>query len=301
MAESSGAVWTAFAADVGVALTKFVAAAASGSSSLLAEGLHSTADAMNQLVVLLGKRLAKKPPDPTHPFGHGKELYFWTLVVAVSIFSVGGLASIAEGVVHIVHPSGLTRPTWNYVTLAIAFCFDGYALVTAYRQFVKEKPERRSMAEEFKQAKDPTTFLVLCEDSAAIVGVLIAAAAVFLSHHYHLGWIDGAGAVLVGLVLIGVALVLIQEIRLLLIGERADPELIDDVRHLVEADPAVSFAHPPLTTHFGPDTVLLTMNADFKEKAEELPPVIRRLHARIQEKHPAVRYIYIQPTPRPAS
>jgi cation diffusion facilitator family transporter len=210
--ESKIAVYGAIAANTGIALTKFVAAAVTGSSAMLSEGIHSTVDTGNGVLLLVGMKLSRRKSTPEHPFGHGKELYFWSLMVAVLIFGLGGGISAYEGVLHMLHPEPLRDATWNYVVLGAAALFESGSFVVALRQFLGAKgdvPFWRAL----RTSKDPTTFTVLAEDAAALAGLAVAAVGVYLSHRLDLPILDGAASVVIGLPLAGVAVLLMSQSR----------------------------------------------------------------------------------------
>src|SRR4051794_25529644 len=199
-ATSKAAVYAAIAGNLAIAVTKFIAAFVTGSSAMLSEGIHSVVDTGNGLLLLLGIRRSRKPPDPNHPFGHGKELYFWTLIVAILIFAVGGGMSLYEGLVHLRHPSELKDPTWNYLVLAVAAAVEGFAWSVAYRH-LRKSGGRRNLWSAIRASKDPTTFTVLFEDSAALLGLLVAFLGVYLGHRLHNPYLDGAASVVIGVIL----------------------------------------------------------------------------------------------------
>ena len=290
------AVYGAIAANLIIAVTKFVAAFITGSSSMISEGIHSLVDTGNQGLLLLGLNLSEKPADELHPFGHGKELYFWGLIVAVLLFGVGGGMSIYEGITHIIEPVELESPTWNYVVLGIAVIVEGGSLTIAFREFLATKGEAEGMWKAIQGSKDPTIFIVLFEDSAAISGLLVAFLGVFLSHQFRIPELDGAASILIGIILSAVAVLLAYESRKLLLGESADEQVVADIRKLVKGDPAVEAVEYPLTMHFSPDNVLLNLNVQFKRglKAAELASAIDRMEKSIQKRHPEIKQIFIE-------
>jgi cation diffusion facilitator family transporter len=281
--------------NLAVAVTKFVAAAFTGSSAMLAEGIHSLVDTGNGLLLLLGLRLSRRPPDETHPFGHGLELYFWTLIVAILIFAVGGGVSVYEGILHLVHPAPPGNPAWNYAVLGLAAVFEGAAWCFALRGFLAVKGEK-GVWEAVHDSKDPTTFLVLFEDSAALLGLLIAFLGIFLGQLLDAPFLDGLASVLIGLILAAVAAVLAYECRGLLLGESADPKTVDSIRALVEADPAVEHVRRPLTMHFGPEQVLLNLDVQFRRglSAAEVEAAVDRLETAIRARHPEIKHIFLE-------
>ena len=196
--ERPTAVLAALGANVGIAVAKFVAAVVTGSSAMLAEGIHSVADSGNELLLLVGRRRAARPEDELHPFGHGKELYFWSLVVAMVIFGVGGGLSVYEGVLHVLHAPRTADPTWNYWVLAIAFVFEGASFAVGYREFLRNKVEGDGFLAAARRSKDPTVYTVVFEDGTALAGIVVAAAGVFGSHRLGAPWLDGAASIVIG-------------------------------------------------------------------------------------------------------
>lgn len=292
---SKKAIFAAIGGNLAVAVSKFVAAGLTGSSAMLAEGIHSLVDTGNGGLLLLGIRLSNRPPDAMHPFGYGKELYFWTLVVAVLIFALGGGVSALEGIEHVTHPTPLKDPTANYVVLGLAMLFEGVALAVAYREFVAANPGR-SVWRAIRASKDPTTFTVLFEDAAAMVGLVVAFVGIFLSHALDEPRLDGVASILVGVILGIVAALLAYETKGLLVGEGADPETLGAVRELAEADPGVERIKDPLTMHFGPHTVLLTMDVQFARglSGGEVEAVVDRLEKAIRSRFPDIKHIYLE-------
>ena len=218
MAESKLAIYGAIAANVAIAATKFVVAGITGSSAMLSEGIHSAVDTCNGVLLLVGTWRSELPASDEHPFGHGKELYFWSLIVAVLIFGLGGGVSFYEGIQHIRHPEPMQDPTWNYVVLGLAMLFEGASFLVALRQF-RAQSRGAPFWRALEQSKDPTTYTVLAEDSAALLGLVVAALGIYFSHRLDMPALDGAASVVIGLLLAGVAVLLIRESRGLLIGE----------------------------------------------------------------------------------
>jgi cation diffusion facilitator family transporter len=270
-------------------------AAITGSSAMLSEGVHSVVDTGNGLLLLLGLRRSQRPPDETHPFGHGKELYFWTLIVAILIFAVGGGVSAYEGVSHLMRPHPIQSPFWNYLALGVAIIFEGISWTVAWREFSRVR-NGRGIWQTIHESKDPTIYTVVFEDTAAMIGLLVAFAGVFLTERLGNPAFDGVASILIGLLLAGVAIFLVNESRGLLIGEGADPATLADIRHLAEADEAVERVRRPMTMHFGPHTVLLTMEIQFKPSipAKEIEGIIDRIEKTIRERFPDVKYILIE-------
>lgn len=296
MAERSNKpVYVAVAAGVSIAAAKFVAAGFSGSASMLAEGIHSTVDACNDSLLLVGRSRGARPPDANHPFGHGKELYFWTTVVALVILGAGGGVTIVESIGRLIHPEPIENPLWNYAVLGLAAAFEGYSCVVAFREFRGERGDR-GFWEALRAAKDPTTATVLLEDFAALAGVTIALLGVGLNQLLGSPYPDAVASLLIGLLLAAVAVFLVRESKDLLVGERAEPALIQSVRERVESDDAVEEIGDPLTMHLGPSEVLLNLGVRFRKGlgSEELEAAIDRMESAIRREHPEVRRIFLE-------
>ena len=295
MAESRIAVYGAIAANCAIALTKFIAAGITGSSAMLSEGIHSTVDTGNGVLLLVGMKLSQRKATPAHPFGHGKELYFWSLMVAVLIFGLGGGISAYEGVLHMLHPEPLRDATWNYIVLGAAALFEGGSFAVALRQFLGTKRDI-SLWRALETSKDPTTFTVLAEDAAALAGLAIAAIGVYLSHRLDLPVIDGAASVVIGVLLAGVAVLLIRESRGLLIGEGVAPETAAAIRDLALRNPRVRDAARPLSMYLGPDEILLTLDVDFERDstADEIVGAVAHIEHDIRLRYPKITRIYIE-------
>ncbi len=294
--ESKPAIFAAMGGNLAIAVMKFIAAAFTGSSAMLSEGIHSLVDTGNAGLLLMGIHLSKRPPDKLHPFGHGKELYFWSLVVAIMIFGVGGGISAYEGILHLMHPAPLEDPTWAYWVLGLAAVFEGIVLWIALRHFFAVKRADESAWETIRTAKDPTIFTVVLEDAAALLGLLAAFLGVWLGHHFSNPYFDGAASIVIGLILSSIAGVLAWESKGLLIGESADPRVVAAIERLVEADPAVSEARPPLTMHMGPDHLLVNLDVRFNgdRSAADMESIIERLERSIRAAHPEVKQIFIE-------
>lgn len=296
MAQHSNlAIYGALAANVAIAVTKFVAAFFTGSSAMLSEGIHSLVDSGNQMLLLFGLKRSKRPPDANHPFGHGKELYFWTLIVAILIFALGGGMSAYEGISHLRHPGPLKDPTWNYIVLGAAFIFEGTSFVIAVHNLLKER-KKRTFFETLRLSKDPTLFAIVYEDSAALLGLLIAAGGVFFTHYFQNPQFDGLASILIGAVLAAVAVIMVIESRNLLVGESAQNYMVKDIFKFVNNDPDIITLRPPLTMHMGPHEVLLAMDVQFRNNisGEELAKAISRLEDDIRSKFPDVKRIFVE-------
>ena len=293
--ESLKAIFAAIIGNLLIAITKFVAAFFTGSSAMLSEGLHSVVDTGNGLLMLLGVRRSAKPPDDEHPFGHGRELYFWSLVVAFSIFGVGGGVSIYEGITHLLDPTPIKNVVWNYVVLGIAIVFEGISWYFGWLAFAPTR-RGRSVFEAIRASKDPTNFTVLLEDSAAIVGLVIAFLGVFLGHEFGIWYFDGAASILIGILLCVVALILGAESRSLLIGEAADKKTIQAIEEIALDDPHVEKVVKVLTIYIGPDDVAATLELRFKPgvTAVQLRHSVRNIELKIREKFAAINRVYYE-------
>ncbi len=294
-ATSKKAVYAAIGGNLAVAITKFIAAFITGSSAMLSEGIHSVVDTGNGLLLLFGIRMSRKPPDLSHPFGHGKELYFWTLIVAILIFAVGGGMSIYEGINHLKHPVMIRDPLWNYLVLGFAMIFEGYAWMVAFKEFRKTQGNM-GLLKAVRASKDPTTFTVLFEDSAAMLGLIVAFVGIYLSQRLNNPYLDGVAALIIGLILGVVAVLLAYESKGLLVGEGANRETIESICKIGQIDPAVERVMPPLTMHFGPQEVLLNLDIKFRNglSAEEIEAAIDRIEAEIRKRHPEIKRIFIE-------
>ncbi len=292
---SHKAVYAAIAGNLAIALTKFVASHFSGSSAMLSEGIHSVVDTGNGLLILYGVYKSRKPADPSHPFGYGKELYFWTLIVAILIFALGGGMSFYEGIMHLIHPSRLENPFWNYIVLAFAAFFEGFALVVAYREF-RSTHSKGTIWRAIHVSKDPTNFTVLFEDSAALLGLVVAFFGIFLGQLLGNPYLDGVASVIIGLILGVVAILLAYESKGLLVGEGADERTVKSICEVAEADPAVERVKRPLTMYFGPHDLLVNLDIKFHNElsAGEVESAVDRLERSIRQKHPDVRHIFIE-------
>jgi len=292
-------LYGALFANLGIAVAKFIAAAISGSSSMLSEGVHSLVDSGNQLLLLRGQARAKRPPDSRHPFGYGRELYFWAFVVAILIFAIGAGISVYQGWIHILDPEPLRDPTINYIVLAVAFLLEGTSWAIAVREF---DAGRGGLGwwQAVRRSKDPAGFIVLFEDSAALAGLIIAAAGIWLSHATGDARIDGGASIAIGLILTAVAILLAREAKELLIGEAADPALIDTIRRIVEAHPEISAINHVRTIHTAPDSIFVAVSADFEDELlmGQAEALIETIEGELKAASPLFSSIYIRPEKR---
>ena len=295
---ASGSKKVIYAALVGnalISITKFVAAVFTGSSAMLSEGIHSLVDTGNQFLLLHGLKQAKKPADANFPFGHGKEIYFWSFIVAILIFALGGGISIYEGISHIRHPEPISNPIINYVVLGLALLFEGAAWLFAFREF-KQVKGKWGYLEAIQRAKDPSVFVVLFEDSAAMLGLLVAFAGIWLSQTTGILYFDGAASVIIGLILIGTSMWLAYETKSLLIGESAETNVINGIRQTIEVNSLVECVNEVLTMHMGPDFILANISVDFRDSstAGELESAIAEIDRNIKAAHPQIKRIFIE-------
>ncbi len=289
-------LWIAFAANLGIAVSKFGAAAITGSSAMLTEGVHSLVDSSNQLLLIYGRKRARKPADAQHPLGYGRELYFWSFVVAVLVFALGAGVSIYEGVIHILEPEHAVSPIVAYVVLGIALALEGWSTVAAYKEFNAARGEL-GWWQAVRQSKDPPAFIVLLENGAAMVGLLAALAGVILAQVTGNPFFDGAASVVIGIVLALTAILLAYESKALLIGESAEPGLSDELRAAAAKRPGVVAVGDIIAIHSAPDEILVIMAIDFDDEitARDVERIVETIEAEVALHWPTVRRLYIRP------
>lgn len=287
------AIVAAILGNLAIAITKFFAAAISGSSAMLSEAIHSLVDTGNGGLILLGIHNSRKPPDSEHPFGHGRELYFWTLMVGVLIFGVGGGMSIYEGLTHLAEPTPIEDARSNYIVLGISAVFESVTWVFGWKAFSKER-RGRGVIQAIHATKDPTSFSVLLEDSAALLGLSIAALGIFLSRYLNQPYLDGAASIVIGGLLCVIATVMVYESRGLLIGEGVDRQTLQALREIVEADKAVAHVQHLHTIYQSPRRVLLVIQLRFKDhiSAVDVREAVRRLESNIRARFPEIKYVF---------
>ncbi|WP_321504148.1 cation diffusion facilitator family transporter [Breoghania sp.] len=292
---SKKVIYAALAGNTLISITKFAAALYTGSSAMLSEGIHSLVDTGNQGLLLYGMKKAAKPADERHPFGYGVELYFWAFVVAILIFAVGSGVSIYEGIQKLLHPHPVSNPMVNFIVLGLAFVFEAGAWIVALREFNQTRGTRSYLLA-VRQSKDPTVFTVLFEDSAAMLGLLIAFAGLVAAEMTGIEWFDGAASVAIGVVLAGTAILLAYETKGLLIGESAAPELIATVETLITQEDAVIGLNELRTMHLGPHDVLVAISLDFRDNltAAEVEETTSRLEEMIKTRYADVRRVFIE-------
>jgi len=263
---------------------------------MISEGIHSTVDTLNQLLLLYGLKRSKKAPDESHPFGYGKELYFWSFVVSILIFALGGALSIYQGVKHMIHPEMMKDPYWNYIVLILSLIFEGTSLVIAIKAFNKTR-QGLKWWDAIIKSKDPSSFLVVFEDGAAVAGLLVVMLLMGMSHSLQIPELDGLASVIVGLILVFVSFILARESRSLLMGEGIAPETKAKIARLTESDSAVVRTKIILSTYQSPEEVILMLIIDFEEHldTEEITDAIQRIRATIKQEFKLVRFVMIQP------
>jgi len=292
---STKVIVAALLGNLGIAAAKFGAWGVTGSSAMLSEAIHSLVDTGNQWLLLYGTRRARRPADAAHPFGYGMEVYFWTFVVAMLVFALGAGMSIYQGVKRIRDPLPLTDPAVNYMVLGVAALFEAGAWSIAFREFNRRRG-RFGLFAEVLRSKDPTIFTVLFEDSAALLGLVVAALAIVLSQALDMPVLDGVGSVVIGLILAGTAVLLASESKGLLIGESAHPETVRAIRALIETDRRIVRTNEVLTMHLGPNDVLVNLSLDFADNlsAGEVERAITELEERIRAGHQEVNRVFIE-------
>ena len=297
MAASSSkkVIYAALAGNALIAITKFAASVFTGSSAMLSEAIHSLVDTGNQGLLLYGLKQAQRPADRTHPFGYGRELYFWAFVVALLIFSVGAGVSIYEGINKVLHPHEVTNPLINYAVLLFSMVFEGAALWFAYKQFNLSRGNTPFIAA-VRQSKDPAIFTVLFEDAAAMMGLFIAFAGLLIAEQFDLPWMDGAASIGIGVLLAAVAIALCYETKALIIGEAASQEIIDGVYEIASTDSTVTAINELRTMHMGPHDILLTLSLDVDNEASggRVETAISDIERAIKKQFPDVTRLFIE-------
>ncbi len=289
-------LWIAFAANMGIAISKFVAAAITGSSAMLTEGVHSIVDSSNQLLLLWGRRASRRPPDKLHPFGYGREIYFWSFVVAVLVFALGAGVSVYEGIIHIANPEPAVSPIIAYGVLFVAFILEGGSTIEAFKDFKQAKGKLRWI-QAIIESKDPPGFIVLLENGAAMVGIIAAAVGLGISQITGDPRYDGMASIVIGCILGFTAALLAYESKALLIGEAADPELVTAIHEMVEGRDGVTSVGEVLTVHSAPDQITAMLSVDFEDhiSARDVERLVCDIERECEERFPIVRRLYIRP------
>ena len=294
---SKTSIYAALAANIGIGIAKFVGAAISGSSAMLSEGIHSVVDSTNEVLLLYGLKRSKMQPDEQHPLGYSQEIYFWSLVVAVLIFALGGGVSIYEGIHSFQDSSASRSPIVSYIVLGVAAIFEGTALYISIREFNQNYPRKNiGLWTAIRQSKDPSSFIVIVEDFAALIGLGLAFAGVFLSEVTQNSIYDGIASIIIGILLTVVATVLVAETKGLLLGESASPEIRESIKMIVKSDQAVSKMEAPITFHLGPKDIMLALNIEFKDdlSSDEIEAAIRRIEQNIRDSHQEIKRIFVE-------
>jgi cation diffusion facilitator family transporter len=294
-------VYAALAGNLFVAITKGIAAAWTGSSSMLSEAVHSLVDTTNEVLLLYGMHRSNERADLRHPLGYGRELYFWSFIVALLIFALGAGVSIYEGIGHVRAPEAISDPAVNYVVLALAFLFEGTSWYVSLREFREVKGDL-GYFEAFRRSKDPPTFMVLFEDSAALIGIVLAGVGTFASSSLGMPVMDGVASILIGVVLVATSMLLARESKSLLIGERADRGLTDAIMRIAGAEPGVESANGVITTQMAPDQIVAALSVDFANSvsARDVENVIVDIERKVRAERPDVVTLFVKPQSRAA-
>lgn len=289
-------IYAALIGNLAIAIVKFLAAWWTNSSAMLSEAIHSLVDTLNEILLLYGLKKSERAADATHPFGYGRELYFWAFIVALMVFALGAIVSIYQGIHHILQPEQIKDPYLNYIVLSIAILCEGTSWFVALKNFRKEKGQL-GYIEAFHRSKDPTTFTVLFEDSAALIGLTIALIGIALSQYLNMPMLDGVASVLIGIVLAMAAILLARETKGLLMGESADPQLRNNLMRIAAEDEAVLYANGVLTEQMGAHQVLALLSLEFKDNltSDEIETCIYRIEAEAKQLHPEIVTLFIKP------
>jgi len=292
---SNKAIYGAIIANTAIAISKFIAAFFTGSSSMLSEGIHSLVDTGNGALLLYGIRKSRKPADDEHPFGYGNEVYFWSFIVAVMIFALGGGIALYEGIEHVLHPREIKHVVWNYIVLVSAIVFEGTSLRIALKEFSKTRGNK-SFFKELIDTKDSSTAAIVIEDTAALMGLSIALLSVFLGHVTGIIYFDGIGSILIGLLLISVSLFFAVECKSLLIGEGLMEKDVLKIKQVLAEDSHVIAYKKPLSLYFGPKEVLVNLDVNFKDglTSDEIEITVDRIERKIKDNIPSVNRIFIE-------
>ncbi|MCH8846089.1 MAG: cation transporter [Proteobacteria bacterium] len=288
-------IYAALAGNALIAIMKFIAASITGSSVMFSEGIHSVVDTGNQMLLLYGLKQAKKPADDRFPFGHGKEIYFWSFIVAIMIFAVGAGISIYEGIHRLLNPAPLENILVNYIVLSLAIVFEGAAWFFALKEF-KQAKGQWGYIEAVQRGKDPTLFVVLFEDSAAMLGLVVALLATYLTQLTGNLYLDGLASIIIGLILAATAMWLAFETKSLLIGESANIHVVNGIRKLARTYDKIEHVNEVLTMHMGPEFILVNISVEFKDAATatEIEETVSQLDAAIKNEYENVKRIFIE-------
>ena len=295
-ASSTKAVWAALIGDVLVALTKIAAAVFTGSAAMTSEAIHSFVDAGNEVLLLYGARQSMRGPDNNHPLGHGREVYFWSFVVALLIGALGAGVSFYEGFAHVLHPSPIRSAGVSYAVLALSFMFEGASWLVAAREF-KAARGKLGVFEAFRLSKDPPSLLMLFGNAAALLGLVVAAVGIFASSALHRPELDGVASIVIGMILAVTSLFLARESKSLLIGEETYPRVRNSILRIVNADPAILTANGIFTVQLAPNQVTVMLSVEFADhlRAPQIEDAIVALEAKVRKRHPEVVGIFVKP------
>lgn len=284
------------AANVAIAISKFVAAYFTGSSAMLSEGIHSLVDTGNGGLLLYGMHRSQRPADDQHPFGHGKELYFWALIVAVLVFAIGGGMSFYEGIKHLQHPEPLTDPFWNYIVLGLSIVFEGASAWVAIKALRERQVPGRSFWRTLRTSRDPAIFASVFENGAAVAGLFIALIGVFLGHMLHNPYLDGSASIVIGLLLMAVAILLVMRTKQLIVGEGVSSTTLKELQQMARHTPGVVQVRQPLTMYLGPEEVILALDVDFEDQltATEVEHAVVAVQDAVRASHPEFTRIFIE-------
>ncbi len=292
---SKKVIYAALAGNTLISLIKFSAAAFTGSSAMLSEAIHSVVDTGNQGLLLLGIKRSQKPADDAFPFGYGKEIYFWSFVVAILIFAVGAGISIYEGISHLITPTHIENPVINYIVLVLAMIFEGAAWYYAFNEFSRAKGKWGYM-EAVQKGKDPTVFVVLFEDSAAMLGLLVAFLGLVLAQITGNPAFDGYASIIIGCILGGTAIWLAYETKSLLIGEGANSQVVSEIRDTIGSYSEVEHVNEILTMHMGPDFILVNLSVDFVNHctADKIESTIADMDRQLKQSNPRIQRVFVE-------
>jgi len=295
-AGSKRVIYAALAGNLAIALTKFAAAFFTGSSAMLSEGVHSLVDTGNGGLLLYGMHRAARPPDRTHPLGHGRELYFWSFIVALLVFALGAGVSLYEGVVHVMAPEPVVNAKVNYIVLGLSFLFEGSSWLVALKEFRQQKG-RQGWFQAVRRSKDPSVYTVLFEDSAALLGLIVAFAGILAAELLDIPELDGVGSIGIAVILGATAIFLARESKGLLLGEPASPEVQRKVLAIAAQDPAVQRANGILSVHIGPEEIVAGLSIEFEDHltAPEIEACVERLEARLKKEMPEIARLFVKP------
>jgi cation diffusion facilitator family transporter len=299
MAAHSGSklvIYAALAGNLAIALTKFAAAFFTGSSAMLSEGVHSLVDTGNGGLLLYGMHRAARPADRTHPLGHGRELYFWSFIVALLVFALGAGVSFYEGIIHIMEPEPVANPKINYIVLGLSFLFESSSWWIALKKFRQTKG-KLGWFKAVRVSKDPSVYTILFEDSAALLGLVVAFAGILAAELLDMPELDGVASIGIALILGATAIFLARESKSLLIGEPASPAVQQKILEIVQQDPAVQRANGVLTVHMGPQEIVAGLSIEFEDRlaAPEIEACVERLEARIKAEIPEIISLFVKP------